>query len=81
MKDLREMRELAGITQFSLSRRSGVSRTRLSLAECGEVELNETEKRKITTFLLAAIQLQHARAESVLADALPEARQTKKATP
>ena len=62
MKDLREMRELAGITQFSLSRRSGVSRTRLSLAECGEVELNETEKRKITTFLLAAIQLQHARA-------------------
>jgi transcriptional regulator with XRE-family HTH domain len=77
MKDLREMRELAGITQFSLSRRSGVSRMRLSLAECGEAELTETEKEKIANVLLTAIQLQHARTASVLADAPPWARQTK----
>jgi transcriptional regulator with XRE-family HTH domain len=77
MKDLREMRELAGITQFCLSRRSGVSRTRLSLAECGETELSGNEKEKITNVLLVAIQLQHARTASVLADAAPEARQAK----
>jgi transcriptional regulator with XRE-family HTH domain len=77
MKDLREMRELAGITQFSLSRRSGVSRMRLSLAECGEADLSDTEKEKITTVLLAAIQLQHARTANVLAEAPPGVRQVK----
>ena len=71
------MRELAGINQFSLSRRSGVSRMSLSLAECNETELSETEKGKITSVLLAAIQLQHAKTGSVLADALPGARQAK----
>lgn len=76
MKDLREMRELARITQFSLSRRSGVSRMRLSLAECGEVELSKPEKEKIMNVLLAAIQLQHARAAGVLATVL-SAREAK----
>jgi len=77
MENLRDMRELAGITQFSLSRRTGVSRMRLSLAECGEAELSETEKEKIANVLLAAIQLQHARTASVLAEALPGTGQTK----
>ena len=76
MKDLREMRELAGITQFSLSRRSGVSRMRLSLAECGEADLSDTEKQKIISVLLAAIRLQQARAV-VIADRLSEADRPK----
>jgi|HubBroStandDraft_2_1064218.scaffolds.fasta_scaffold531106_1 transcriptional regulator with XRE-family HTH domain len=68
MANLKEMRELAGITQFSLARRSGVSRMRLSLAECGDMELTLEEAKNIHVVLLAAIQLQHARAASVLAN-------------
>jgi transcriptional regulator with XRE-family HTH domain len=68
MKDLRELRELAGITQFALSRRSQVSRMRLSLAECEQIELNAKEAERITKILLAAIQLRHARIAMVLAN-------------
>jgi transcriptional regulator with XRE-family HTH domain len=77
MKDLRAMRELAGITQFSLSRRSGVSRMRLSLAECGETELSAEEREKITKVLLAAIQLKRTRIGNVLANAGSEQSRVK----
>lgn len=69
MKDLRAMRDMAGITQFALSRQSGVSRMRLSLAECGETDLSPEEKERVTEVLLAAIQRQHVRIASVLAEA------------
>jgi transcriptional regulator with XRE-family HTH domain len=61
------MRALSGLTQFSLSRRSGVSRMRLSLAECGEAELASEEEEKIRGVLFAAIKAQHAKTTSVLA--------------
>ena len=67
MKDLKEMRLLSGLTQFSLSRRSGVSRMRLSLAECGEVRLASEEEKEIHKVLFAAIKAQHAKTTSVLA--------------
>ena len=75
--DLRAMRELAGITQFALSRRSGVSRMRLSLAECGEAELSDKEEEKITNILLAAIQRQHTRTGIALANACAEQSRVK----
>ena len=67
MKDLREMRALSRLTQFSLSRRSGVSRTRLSLAECGEAELATDEEEKIRGVLFAAMSIQEEKIASILA--------------
>jgi transcriptional regulator with XRE-family HTH domain len=69
MKDLKEQRELAGLTQFSLSRRSGVSRMRLSLAECSEIDLDPEEKAAVRQILLAAIEARMLRLQMVLISA------------
>jgi transcriptional regulator with XRE-family HTH domain len=73
MSDLKSMRELAGMTQFSISRRSGVSRMRLSLAECGEVELDAEEEAAVRRILLAAIEARALQLQMVLADSWAEA--------
>jgi transcriptional regulator with XRE-family HTH domain len=75
MKDLREMRQLAGITQFALSQRSGVSRMRLSLAECGEAELDGEELARIRTVLLGAVAARVLQLQAVLAAARSGAEQ------
>lgn len=41
--DLRNLRREARITQWELAELSGISRMRLSLAECGYVSLTSTE--------------------------------------
>ena len=43
MRDIRQMRELVGLSQIALARRAGVSRMRLQLAEAGELELRPEE--------------------------------------
>lgn len=51
MKDLKKLRELAGMTQAELARDAGIDRTRLCLAESGCARLSEHEVdavRKIT---------------------------------
>jgi transcriptional regulator with XRE-family HTH domain len=75
MKALREMRDLAGITQFALSQRSGVSRMRLSLAECGEAELDGKELARVRTVLLGAIAARVRQLQAVLAAARSGAEQ------
>lgn len=42
-KTFKELRNQAGLSQFDLSKRSGVERSRLSLFECGHVELGDEE--------------------------------------
>ena len=51
--DIRELRKAARITQWELASRTGISRMRLSLAECGYVALTATELAAIQTTTLA----------------------------
>lgn len=54
--NLREMRAMSGLSQPELSRRSGVGRTRLSLAENGHVRLAADEIEAVDAVLRASIQ-------------------------
>ncbi len=40
---LRKLRQMVGLSQFNVARRSGVARTRISLFENGDVELTTRE--------------------------------------
>jgi transcriptional regulator with XRE-family HTH domain len=50
--NLKELRRMADLTQFQLAQRCGVSRMRLSLAECGQIELNAKEDSAVRKALL-----------------------------
>ncbi len=67
MKDLRELRRMIAFTQFRLAARSGVSRTKLSLAECGEIKLTNEEEQKIKKFLHQELHRQAATINQALA--------------
>lgn len=54
--DLRQLRRMADLTQWQLAQRCGVSRMRLSLAECGQVELRKEEELVIRGVLLEVIE-------------------------
>ena len=54
--ELKAMRELAGLTQIQLASYSGVSRMKLSLAECGQVELNPQERAELQSVLEKSIR-------------------------
>ena len=56
MGRIQELRTMAGLTQFDLAKRSGVGRTRLSLAECGHIELRTKEYEAIERALIRAVQ-------------------------
>jgi transcriptional regulator with XRE-family HTH domain len=56
LKELKRLRELAGLTQFVVSKKSGVERTRLSMAECGHVMLTAQERENIRRVLLREIE-------------------------
>lgn len=56
MDELKTLRKIAGLTQFQLSRRSGISRLRLSLSECGNLELTEEEKTGLQETLMRVLQ-------------------------
>ncbi len=43
MDDLKTARQIADLTQFHIARLTGISRTRLSLAENGDVQLKPEE--------------------------------------
>jgi transcriptional regulator with XRE-family HTH domain len=64
---LREMRRMADLTQFQLAQRCGVSRMRLSLAECGQLDLNAAEERAVRTTLMEIIGHRAAQLTGVLA--------------
>lgn len=71
--DLKQLRKLAGLTQFELAQRCGVSRMRLSLAECGQVKLREDEQSAVRTVLIESIETRASQLRSVLSErqALP----------
>lgn len=51
MMNLRDRRRLADLNQFQMARLTGISRTRLSLAENGEIRLRPEELEKIEQVL------------------------------
>jgi hypothetical protein len=63
------LRGLSGLSQFTLARKSGVPRVRLSLAETGQLELSVKEEERIRTVLLRAIEARALQLQTVLADA------------
>ncbi len=66
--ELKEARELAGLTQIQLSNQSGVSRMKLSLAECDQVELTSEEGASVRRVLEASIRERAARMKKVLSE-------------
>lgn len=64
--EIKELRRMADLTQFQLAQRCGVSRMRLSLAECGQLELNTNEDRAVRKTLLRVIEHRAAQLRGVL---------------
>jgi transcriptional regulator with XRE-family HTH domain len=57
---------MADLTQFQLAQRCGVSRMRLSLAECGQLQLRTDEDRLVREALLGIIESRAAQIKRVL---------------
>jgi transcriptional regulator with XRE-family HTH domain len=64
--DIKELRRMADLTQFQLAQRCGVSRMRLSLAECGHLELNAHENSAVRKTLLGVIEHRAVQLKGVL---------------
>jgi transcriptional regulator with XRE-family HTH domain len=73
MEDLRSLRVLAGMSQFTCARRSRVPRLRISLAESGRLELSPVDQAQIRAVLLRAIEARACQLQRVLADSRAEA--------
>ena len=56
MKELKELREAADLSQFDLARRAGLSRMRLQLAEAGHIALKPSEVDAINRALRSVIE-------------------------
>jgi transcriptional regulator with XRE-family HTH domain len=66
LKELKRLRELAGWTQIHLAKKSGMDRTRLSMAECGHVVLTAQERENIRRVLLREIEHRDMKLRAVL---------------
>jgi len=64
--DIKKLRKMADLTQFELAQRCGVSRMRLSLVECGQLELHSEEELAVRRVLLTAIEDRSAQLKSAL---------------
>ena len=62
------LRELSGLSQFTVARKSGIPRVRLSLAETGQLELPVEEQELIRTVLLRAIEVRVLQLQAALAE-------------
>ncbi len=65
-KNLKELRKMASLTQFELAQRCGISRMRLSLAECEQIHLCPDELANVQRILLAAIENRDMQLRGVL---------------
>ena len=63
---LRQLRGIAGATQFDVERIAGINRTRLSMAECGHLQLREWEYAAVENALLRVIRERAAQFAGVL---------------
>jgi len=66
MKTLRRLRERAGLTQFVVARKSGVTRMRLSLAECGQLRLRASEETAVRDAIRQGIEEKAERLKHLL---------------
>ena len=73
MPNIKELRGLADWTQAGTSRASGINRAKLSLAECGEIELSVEEGTALRSVLLQAIRARAERINAVLSEAQSQA--------
>ncbi|HEY4739252.1 MAG TPA: helix-turn-helix transcriptional regulator [Candidatus Acidoferrales bacterium] len=69
MKALKNLRKAAGLTQFELEHKVRVPRSKISLAESGQLALSEKEVRAICRLLVREIRKRGTR----LAEALKHA--------
>lgn len=65
-KDLRSLRELAGLSQYQFARLSAISRGRISLVECGNSQLNAEEQARAERVLRAAIAERYRNIKSIV---------------
>lgn len=66
MTTLRTLRERAGLTQFVVARKSGVTRMRLSLAECGQLRLRPEEEAAVRKAIREGVEEEAARLQRLL---------------
>jgi len=66
MKDIKKLRRMADLTQCALARRCGVSRMRLSLAECGQIKLRPEEETAVRKVLVSSIERREVQIRVVL---------------
>jgi transcriptional regulator with XRE-family HTH domain len=66
MTALRKRRERSGLTQYVVSRRAGVSRMRLSLAECGQLQLRPEEEAAVRRVIREGIEKHTAKLQRIL---------------
>ncbi len=65
--DLHTVRRAAGLSQSALAAQTGISRPRLSAAECGYLELSEEEIANIRAAVAAEPERRAARIRQALA--------------
>jgi transcriptional regulator with XRE-family HTH domain len=73
VSDIKAQRKLVGWTQFRLANESGISRMKISLAECGEATLSTEEEAAIRRALTNAIKARAAEIRSMLSAPAVEA--------
>jgi hypothetical protein len=68
LSDIRKLREHAGLTQFEAARLAGIDRSRLALAEGGQLPLSTDQNTRVRRALLRAIRLRRDRLDTLLAN-------------
>lgn len=66
IQDLRELRRMAGLTQCEVAKRTGVDRSKISLAEHQYAELRPEEHAAVRKVLLERIESMSAQISDVL---------------
>ena len=68
MKDLKELRKQSGMNQFVVARESKVSLSRLSRAECGELQLKPVEEMAIRKAIRVGVARESARLRQLISE-------------
>jgi transcriptional regulator with XRE-family HTH domain len=55
--NIRKLRRLARLTQVELAKRTGISRVRLSMAECGYLSLTSDERMRVSQVARNEVEL------------------------
>ena len=66
MRELRQLRRLAGVTQHALAKSAKIDRVKICLAESGYVKFTKEEKQNITDAFLDIVQERIALLKKIL---------------